>query len=375
MIKLKLTNISEYKRIVATVSALVPKETSNSNEKCILLSAAGDLLSLTALSSGSHEITLSMPVSVEVEGSVYLTEATLSQMTKSLPQSGDGLEVFVDNYGLNYRLNGLGKIHENIYHNQNAFKGLEANSSKLSAAAKCTIGLGSIFNSLSSTCGTSDYCLLKLTSEEITVYGQFSESGFIKFSYKQSPDLSFEGYFKHKLLKYANSFEGTFSILVNQLSKQLMIDSDKGSLYLVGNSIKVEEFGAVDWIESQTSVGKVVIQLSDLVSAIQWQSYGIGASDFIELSIEEDKLKVRSSKLEEAAEVKTEAVIGSMSIKLPPFGIMNGLRAFSASGLVSLELVPIKIQDREVKILMLSTWEASDFQINAILYEQFNFNK
>lgn len=377
--RLTIKSLSEFKKSINTVIDLVSKSTANVAEKCIKIQATKSELLLTSLSNGSHEITLSLnPSSIEEEGEIYINYEALQQMTRNLPQTTTdaSLEVFTDRYGLNYRLNGLGKIHENLFHNQDAFKGLTMSSVRFQEVADDCGKFLTAISLISSTCGTSPYCLLKTDKSGMQIYGQFSESGFVKYEYGCTPDAEAEYYLKHSLMKHVTSLGDSFSLHNHKGSDRVLFKSGSSQLVLMGSSMKVEEFQAIDWISQQSAEkGKVVLKRADLVQAIQWQSYGITTSDYIQIKLESEKILVKGSKIEEAAEVKTETATGEIEINLPPFGIMNALKAVSLTDLISLEMVEISIGEKVVKILLMNSWASKDIEVSAILYEQFLFNK
>lgn len=375
MLKIK-ANSASYKKLIGAAAALVNKATSNPNEKCLHLVGKDGQLFVTACSNSAHKITLVEGVEVTNPGFVFIDADTVQSMTKSLPPDSGDLEISVSNKAqLTYRINGLGAIAENIFSNQDAFKGIVFGEDKFQALTQGCTQLASVISMIGAVCNSYSDIWISFSQEAISVYGQFSESGFVKYTFEQANGAEFNAYFKHPTLKAVNGLGDALTIQYNPVTKGLMFEGSGGTLIQNGSATKTSEFEGVDFVKEQDPAGKVVVKYAELTKAVQWHSYGAQTGDGITLSFANEKLKVQGRRIEEAAEIATEDGSETFgSITLPMQGLASALKGVQADFIVISTIVISLGTEQQIRVALFEPWDSA-ISASAILYEQLKLNK
>lgn len=377
MLKIKVSS-APYKKLIGAVAALVNKATSNPNEKTIHLAAKDGALTATACSNSSHKISLTLEVEVVKPGFVYINADALVSMTKSLPQDAGELEVYVSEKAqLTHRINGLGAIAENIFSNQDAFKGIIFGEDKLKPLTAESTKFASVISQVGAVCPTYPNISVVVGRKETAIYGQFSESGFVKYTFEQASEAEFTAYYKHPLLKAITELGDALTIQYNPVTKGLQFTGVGGSFIQNGSATKTGEYEGVDFIKKQEPehCSKVILKYSELLKAAQWHSYGAQTGDAISLTLAEGKLQVKGSRIEEPAELEvTEGEDNFGSISLPMQGFAAALKAVNHSDVVVLTRVSVDLGSQQIRALLLEPWDG-EVTVSAIIYEQLKLNK
>jgi hypothetical protein len=170
--KVKITNIKEFKSLISNIIKLVNKNSISDLERCIELKVEKDTLFVTGLATSSHQISLSTPVSDGVDGVCYIFADIFNQVIKKVPSTKKELILTSSSDSLSVFVNGLGEIKEGLFHNQEAFEGVI-----IEEEIDIVIpGLIPFLTAVSKLVDSFSYILLRIKGEVIYVIGNLSVS-------------------------------------------------------------------------------------------------------------------------------------------------------------------------------------------------------
>ncbi len=377
--------IVEYKRLINLISGYVPLSTANTNEHSVLLEAKSGTteedpgkLVLTVVSSGIHKLSLELKAEVLEPGYSYMSAALLKNMTKALQTKAEFVEVALKRGQLTYCLAGLGSISESRFHNQAAFQNLNFGEAGYKVLFDdCSEALLA-FQHLGRACGLPNCQLVVHKGSRILeLYGQVSEACLVKYEVvlKKEALSSFSAYFKHSSFKILPHVKPQV-LEYNPISQGLRFVGSGGTFLLNGNGNKTASFESINHLSQLEVAAEVTLKRADLLSAIDWQSYGCQNGDSINLSTKESKLIVHSSKAEEAAEVELIDYRGEfLSAKFSYNYLPLAIKAAALEEIVTLKLITINLKDKLVKVIMIEPWECEGVIAKAVLYEQLLLTK
>jgi hypothetical protein len=376
--KFNVEDIATYKRVVAAVASLTSSKINSPIEQCVKVEATKRGVTLTALESDSHCMSVTVPAMVQEEGVVYILGSKLNGMTKKLTPKAV-LAVTLANNNLIYKLPILGAISESIFHDQAGFKQsiVTLKDNEFTDLLGGSDLLPSLLRSICSSVFANKNVLMKTDVNKVFMYSQFSETGYIKYVLPAICGEQCAIYLSPNLLRMASSLGEELDVYYNKANKVLRFKCDDSVLTVKGDTLDSKSHIVVDSLLDLAPVGEAVVNHADLTSALNWQSYGAGVGQGVELDVKDGNLIVRSNKTDNPASIGCDQDVGFQAINVPLVSLVTALKAIGNSknavlmvNSVSLEERVHKVGDMEIKLLSISPADDVDTLGRALIYEQ-----
>lgn len=382
--KFIVEDVSEYKRVVNIVTALASKKVVSTNEQCVLLEVQSDVLTFTALETGSHKISFDFPInpSTSQSGKALILASKLKNITSKLvPKTVVSIET--SNGLLKYSVKPHGSISETLYHDQSGFSSPLMNDDLNDSTDFIEVTLSSdlvplLLPIVCANTYSGKSIFFKTSAQFIEIYSQFSETGYIKY---QTVTESFQTqncqiYLKPNLVKIVGNLNKEVDILYSKENKMIKFVSENGNLSIIGDTPTTNQSNTVEQILSQPVKGEVVVNHADLIISTNWQGYNVENQESIELSIENNELVIQCSKNNEPARIVTEGVSNFQPMTLSLTAFQLALKSIGNAKSNILPIIGVSLKQRiipigkdEIKLLSLSPSDEPDSFATAIMYE------
>lgn len=376
--------INPYKQLISKICSLVNEQSANPKEQNIELEVVKKLgledgseikknfIKVTAVQNSVLKGTFSIPITESdplEEGVVYLNAKALSKMTSSLPNEPYVIISLNKKKELVYKVASYGSVSESIYNDQDPFRGIQFYENKFSPLIK-SINLSEGISALSK-CTASPQAWFVVEGNTLQLYGQFSQSGFVKYSYQLEKKVSFnfQVYLNHANLTPASHLEEC-EIKYNVKPKSLKFISGEQEFILIGKEVCTVPFKAVNLVEN-LEIPSITVNLEELNKAVSWQAYGSQEGDGITLSYEDQTLIIKGSRVEEAAAIQVLQGSEFDEITLHTEALISALKTVGKTDHLNLSIA----NTNHIKILKLTPTKPNTFSTLTILYEQCNLNR
>jgi hypothetical protein len=355
---IKDSDVKIYKHLVGLASSSVDKSGSNLVEATIQLHADIDVLYISALDSNNHYVRFSCPASIHIEGVVHISAIALMDMTKKVGNTS--LSISLESNKLVYTVPVLGSISEPIMHAHNAYKasnvcrGIEEDSELVLENSSI---LPIMLKAISNVASKNRPIRINTSKTHIDIYGLGNEGGPIRYRdvmdcYKEV-DLTMD----LGSVRLVTSLSNCLSISINKTSDIITFTSDIGIIRCRCVKQGVGEYLSMESVLKQVTAGLVEVSLSDIESAVKWQSYKADTGQVINLVPTKDGLgiNVASGNLDKPSIINVTSVeTGMRGMTLNLNALDVAIKAIKGNGKgdrLSLDQKVIKVGDREVKIL------------------------
>lgn len=362
--------INLYKQLVSRICSLVNKETANSKEKNIKLEVTDKWIKVTAVQNSVLKGTFSLLITEldQIEpGVVYVNAEAFSKITSSLPNEPYVIISLNRKKELVYKVPSYGSISESIYNDQDPFKGIQFYENRFNLLSS-PVDLSEVVTALNK-CASSSQAWFVAENNSLQLYGQFAQSGFVKYTIDAELKNEFQVYLNHANLKSVSYLE-EIEIHYNIKPKSLKFISEEQEFTLIGKEVCKVPFKAINIVD-QVKTKPIAVSLEDLNKAVLWQSYGFQEGDGMTLLSEGDSLIIKGERVEEAASIQLISGSEFGEITLPTEALKSALKTLGKSEHVDLSLV----NTSKINILKLAPNKESKFKTVTILYEQCNLNR
>ena len=383
-------------KAVGNTSAFIKTKPSNPIEQCLYIKAekdptggGDDKINVTCLESSHHTMTHSLKATVVEEGEVFINSDRINKMCKA--SRVEELTVKLEGSNLTFiypknELVNLGSIKEAIHYDQSGFSTSVLFNSRVlfSTVTAEDLFLPYILRTTYASCKKYKNILLSSDGGTLNVYCQFSESGFLTFTYNLThPTNPFKMWVNNEhfsnLLSLGDSLEMQYVMYANVGA--IRLQSEDNLIAVMGENYNSQERKAVQHVLDQQVVGKCVVNHANLIKAIESQSYKSGVEDTLTLLInDEGNLVINNSSSYTTASTLSALTGGSFdNIKMSIKPFLLGLKSIGSNKhkCSAFQLTDIVLQIREVpldngtsvKALTFKPSENLEVEVEAILFE------
>lgn len=364
-----------YKKTIALACSIASKRILEPIEQCIELKAENGLLYISCIESGSHYLNTAIPVEVVKPGKLYILSSKLSDITKRLSPK-NVLELYDDNGLIHYKVPVLGNIQESLFHDQTGFspKPVSQADNKFKLMGVYS-GLNDVIKLASSFSFSGKNILLSGTATELIIYSQFSETGYICYKVPTTSE-AFNVYLNPKIVRIASLLGEDMTLLYNKEDNLLRFKyiNNSNSFTMAVDTVESKSYAVFKKLLESAVTDYCVVNQSDLLSAIEWQSYGRGVAQSILLGSIDKELSIGG---DSGARLGCEIYTKFDPINLPIESLSLALKAISGSKSKSIALeqrIHI-IGNNSIKYLTVTPSEDVTIEATALVYEQLTVKK
>jgi hypothetical protein len=312
--KIKIKDVKAFKSLVNTVIKSIDPAATNLNERCVCLRAEDSYLILVAMVASKYKL-IKKFFSVEVveEGEAIIKGSDLNQMVKSLSANSNTCRLESDISTLSL-IGDFGGVKEPLYHEKNPFRGMFINSAKEFENIYRDCGEVAEFIRKVASFSSTGEVYLSVGDKSTDLYTEFFNNGFVKVSVPIE-GIEFSGFVQTsvaQILPLGESLSLDWCIS----PKSLRFYSQNSSFTFLVTQRTSNYAENIEWALTLPTDGAVVIDVSSVLNAINFQSYAcktgsirVGSEDSTNISLLGSSGKTSKSILETEAKVNFDGHI------------------------------------------------------------------
>lgn len=369
--KIEVNEVRGLKDLINLIKDSVNKNPANINESCIYLEATKNHLKITTLENGSHIINLINDldnIKVLKAGFIYVDFLSLLKRIQSLPKSKKCL-FEVKNNQLQITPDRMGSSNINLFHDQEAFKGLipELSNEIILYHSNCQVNLEAF--KLASSMSTGN-CAIEFTSQETFIYGSLDQGAFFKITdnnIKSNQEYRIN-ILPHKLghlVKLQSKEKSNYQFSINTTPHTLQLSKNNSTVTIYGNDIEKGEHLAVQYCEENNIDYETQISRSELKSALEWQLCN-SDEELIHIKYQDGELLVFSSQSNPAKIISDNEFF---DISLSGNTLLTAINLIKEPA-ITLSGISLTNGDEYSKVIKISAAEKTDLSCDIYIYEQ-----
>lgn len=366
-----------YKQAIGLAYAIISaNRISTPISSSILLSAGTDSLSITAVVEDRYSICLSCPATVQAQGSVVMSAATLNNMTKRLAKSS--VLISAASNKLSYDVPVLGVISEPILNSQSIIPEGDLydpeGRTEMHEVIPCTSTLGNNIRVISNFGAKGGLVRLVCTDNCLDIYGSYGSSGFVRYRDPLGCNRVVDTYIPLVVARLLPALGDALSVSISEDGGVIEFSCSNRASVLRAITCQSDsaEYESMDLILSEGVTSKVEVIAKELEAAIDWQSYKAEGSESLSLTMDSQLSRlVLKGVVDTPASISVLTTEGSMqSVDIPIDSARKAISAIRSGDNLTLEQRVLSVSGTEVKVMSLYPSKRTNGYGIALINEQ-----